>query len=205
MEKILGNLKTGVVFVVSAPAGTGKTTLVRMLLDEFSCISVSISCTTRPMRPGEIQNKDYHFISREEFEEKITEDEFLEYATVFGHYYGTLREDIEKEKRKGNHVILVIDTQGALNLIKKNFPSVFIFISPPSLAELRERLFKRKTENQEDIDQRLIWAQKEITLSEHYHYRIINDNLFRAYEILRSILIAEEHKKERHETIRINE
>lgn len=205
MEKILGNLEHGLVFVVSAPAGTGKTTLVRMLQDEFPCVTGSISCTTRSMRPGEIQHKDYHFISREEFETKIKAGEFLEYATVFGQYYGTLRSDVEKELHKGNHVILVIDTQGALELKKKHFPATFIFISPPSLSELRERLFKRKTENQEDIDERLAWAQKEIELSQHYNYRIINDNLYRAYDILRSIVIAEEHRKEKHETARLNE
>lgn len=204
-EKLLGTLEKGLVFVISAPAGTGKTTLVRMLSDEFPCVYESISCTTRPMRPGEIEGKDYHFMSKEEFEDHIQKNDFLEYANVFGKYYGTLRSHVKQEQEKGHHVVLVIDTQGALKLKESGYPAIFIFVSPPSLSELRERLFKRKTENQEDIEQRLAWASRELEMSKHYNYQIVNDNLHRAYEILRSILIAEEHKKERYETTRFNE
>jgi len=197
-EKLLGTLTKGIVFVVSAPAGTGKTTLVRMLLDEFPCITESISCTTRPIRPGEITDKDYHFLSEKEFENKIEAGEFLEHASVFGNQYGTLKSHVEKQQVLGKHVILVIDTQGALELMSAKHPAVFIFIRPPSLAELRARLFKRKTENIEHIEERLSWAKKEIETAEKYDYQIVNDNLHRAYDILRSILIAEEHKKERY-------
>lgn len=198
MEKLLGKLKTGIVFVVSAPAGTGKTTLIRMLEDEFPCIAKSISCTTRPMRAGEIAEKDYHFISPEEFAGRLKKGEFLEHAQVFGQSYGTLKAHVEAKQQEGKHVILVIDTQGAEQLKESGYEAVFIFLRPPSLAELRARLFKRKTEATEHIEERLAWAQNELAMSRLYDYQIVNDNLHRAYEILRSILIAEEHKQERY-------
>ncbi len=193
--KILGNLEKGLVFVLSAPAGTGKTTLVRLLSDEFPMVVESISCTTRPPRAGEIPDRDYHFISREEFEMKIQKDDFLEYAEVFGYFYGTLKSEVLHQQKSGKHVVLVIDTQGALVLKEKHFSAVFIFVKPPSLVELRERLFKRKTEGDQHIEQRLNWATKEMQTGEqHYDYLIINDSLNHAYDVLRSIVIAEEHK-----------
>lgn len=195
MEKLLGNLTEGLVFVISAPAGTGKTTLVKMLCDEFISVADSISCTTRPPRAGEINGKDYYFLKKEDFEAKIAAGEFLEYAKVFDHYYGTLKEHVVQEQKKGKHVVLVIDTQGAMQLKEKKFPAIFIFISPPNFQELRERLFKRQTEHQEVIEQRLSWAKHEMTMMVNYDYHMVNDNLARAYEILRSIFIAEEHKK----------
>jgi guanylate kinase len=193
-HKLLGNLSKGLVFVLSAPAGTGKTTLLRMLVEEFPCVAGSISCTTREPRANEVKGKDYHFISNKEFEEKIKEGDFLEYAKVFGHYYGTSKEFVRKQQETGKHVILVIDTQGAMQLKEKNFPAVFIFVSPPSLDVLRERLSSRKTETKEAIENRLSWARDEMALSSKYDYHIINDDLHIAYEILRSILIAEEHR-----------
>jgi guanylate kinase len=192
-QKVLGNLPEGLIFVLSAPAGTGKTTLVSMLRSEFSCVTESISSTTRPPRGEEIPGKDYFFLTEAEFEAKIKAGEFLEYAKVFGHYYGTSKEYVTQQREKGKHVVLVIDTQGALQLMGK-FPATFVFVSPPSLQELRERLFKRKTETVEMIEQRLSWAKQEIELAGKYNYHIINDNLHTAYEVLRSILVAEEHK-----------
>ncbi len=184
----------GLVFVVSAPAGTGKTTLVKMILDEFPTIVGSVSCTTRPPRSGEIPGKDYHFLKKEEFEAKIQTGDFLEYAQVFDDYYGTSKEFVLEQQSKGKHVVLVIDTQGAMQLKEKKFPAIFIFISPPSLPELRERLFKRKTENIELVEKRLSWAMHEMAIANKYDYNIVNDNLYVAYDILRSIFIAEEHK-----------
>ncbi|NGX26771.1 MAG: Guanylate kinase [Chlamydiae bacterium] len=198
MEKVLGNLQKGLVFVISAPAGTGKTTLARMLIDEFPCVTESISCTTRPSRKGEMKDVDYHYIPKEEFTAKIDAGEFLEYAEVFGQYYGTLKFTVEKKLREKEHVILVIDTQGAMLLHEQNYPAVFIFIQPPSMGELRSRLFNRKTEEEEHIEERLKWAEHEIEMAKKYDYIITNDNLHRAYEILRSIFIAEEHKTERY-------
>lgn len=194
MTQVLGALKKGLLFVISAPAGTGKTTLVRMLKEEFSCIVESVSYTTRKMRPNEVPGRDYNFISPEEFEEKITEGEFLEYAQVFGNYYGTSKKFVESQEDKGKHVILVIDTQGALQLMKENLRAVFIFISPPSIEELRSRLYRRRSETDEVIEHRLSWAEKEMALSNKYDYHIVNENLKTAYDVLRSVLIAEEHK-----------
>jgi guanylate kinase len=192
-QKLLGNLSKGFVFVLSAPAGTGKTTLVRMLAQEFSCIYESVSCTTRPPRPDEVNGKDYYFLSKKEFENKIRQGDFLEYAEVFGYYYGTSYAHVFEQQEMGKHVFLVIDTQGAMQLKKKNFPAVYIFLSPPSLEELKERLIKRKTENIEVIEKRLSWAKAEIEMMANYDYHIVNDNLNQAYVILRSIVIAEEH------------
>ncbi len=186
-------MKKGLVFVISAPAGTGKTTLVKMLKDEFHNVVESVSFTTRPPRENEIPGRDYHFITKAEFEKKIKEGEFLEYAEVFHNYYGTSKKVVASQQEKGKHVVLVIDTQGAMQLMDR-LEAVFIFISPPSLEELRSRLCKRKSENQSAIETRLSWAEKEMTLASRYHYHIVNDNLKIAYDVLRSILIAEEHK-----------
>jgi len=193
-QKLLGNQSKGFVFVISAPAGTGKTTLVRMLSQEFPCIVESISCTTRPLRPGEVEGKDYHFLSREEFEEKIRQGDFLEHAEVFGYYYGTSRAYVLKQQELGKHVFLVIDTQGAMQLKKRDFPAFYVFVSPPSIDELKIRLVKRQTESIDVIEKRLSWAQKEMEMVSHYDYHIVNDNLNLAYAILRSIVIAEEHR-----------
>lgn len=186
-------MKRGFVFVISAPAGTGKTTLVKMLKEEFHQVVDSISFTTRPPRPNEVEGRDYHFITKEQFKQKIQEGEFLEYAEVFHQYYGTSRKFVEMQQEKGKHVILVIDTQGAMQLMGR-FDAVYIFISPPSLEELMARLYRRKSEDEEAIRTRLSWAEKEMALAPKYNYHIVNDNLKVAYEVLRSILIAEEHR-----------
>ncbi len=183
----------GLVFVISAPAGTGKTTLVKMLEDEFHNVVDSVSFTTRPPRVNEVAGRDYHFITEPEFLQKIEEGEFLEYAKVFDYYYGTSKKIVEAQRGKGKHVVLVIDTQGALQLMGK-IDAVYIFIAPPSLEELRVRLHKRKSEDDAAIEKRLSWAEKEIALASRYNYLIVNDQLKVAYDALRSILIAEEHK-----------
>jgi guanylate kinase len=193
-QKLLGSLSKGIIFVLSAPAGTGKTTLVHMLTKEFDCIEESISCTTRPHRHNESQGKDYHFLSNEKFDSMIQRGDFLEYAEVFGYYYGTSREYVLKTQKKGKHVILVIDTQGAMRLKEEGFPAVFIFVSPPSMQELRTRLTNRKTDSLQSIEERLAWAEREMSTIPNYDYHIVNDNLENAYTILRSIVIAEEHK-----------
>ncbi len=195
--KILGNLLDGIVFVVSAPAGTGKTTLVKKLVLEFPDALVhGITCTTREKRAVESHGEDYHFVSKEEFLEKKEKGEFLEDANIYGYSYGTLRKTVVENQQKGKHVILVIDTQGAMQ-IKKVMPAVFIFISPPSLEIQKMRLQERKTETLDDLTKRLTLAKQEITLAEEYDYHIINDKLDVAYDVLRSIIIAEEHKTQR--------
>lgn len=193
MTKVLGNLNRGLLFIVSAPAGTGKTTLVHKLVAEFPCVVESISCTTRLPRAGEIQDVHYHFMDAAEFERKIEDGDFLEYVVLYGKYYGTQRSWVEKRLNEGKHVILVIDTQGGLQL-KGKVAATFIFIQPPSVDVLRQRLTDRQTENKEGIEQRLGWAKKEIADGLQYDYQIINDHLDTAYQVLRSILIAEEHR-----------
>lgn len=192
--KLLGNLKTGLTFVMSAPAGTGKTTLVNLLINEFPCVVGSISYTTRKIRAGEIPGVHYHFISEPEFEKKIANGEFLEHVKLYGNYYGTAYKSLKDQQAQGKHVFLVIDTQGALQLLKDRFPATFIFVSPPSLDVLRQRLRNRKTESEFVIEERLEWAKKEIEIAREYDYYIVNDDLATAYQVLRSIVIAEEHR-----------
>ena len=191
--KLLGGLERGLVFVVSAPAGTGKTTLVRMLTDEFDCVAESVSYTTRKMRPGESEGKDYYFVSDEEFERMAKAGEFLEHASVFGHSYGTSKKTVEERLCRGKHVVLVIDTQGAQS-VKKMLDAVFIFIRPPNFEELKKRLHGRQSDTRESIETRLSWAEREMEAAKRYDYLIVNENLHLAYQILRAIFIAEEHK-----------
>lgn len=193
-NSFLENFLTGIVFVLSAPAGTGKTTLVRMLSQELDYVVESISYTTRPPRPNETEGKDYFFISKKEFESKARAGDFLEYATVFGYNYGTSYEYVASQQKMGRHVFLVIDTQGAMQLKKKEFPAVYIFLSPPSLEVLKDRLLKRKTENKKALAQRLSWAEQELKEINNYDYHIVNDSLEHACTVLRSIVIAEEHR-----------
>lgn len=190
---LLGSGKKKLLFVVSAPAGTGKTTLVQMLLKEFPAVKASISCTTRLPRQGEIPGHHYYFLSEAEFTQRIASGDFLEYVTLFGHYYGTSKKFLERQQQEGSHIYLTIDTQGAMQL-KGKIPAIFIFIRPPSLEELRRRLETRQTETKEAIDRRISWAEKELLLADEYDYQIINDDLVRAYDIFRSILIAEDHR-----------
>lgn len=196
-EKLLGNLEKGLLFIVSGPAGTGKTSLVNRLLQEFSCVIASISFTTRKMRPGEVSGVNYHFVSREEFEHKVARGDFLEHVSLYGDYYGTAYATVQEKLDAGKHVVLVIDTQGAL-LLKGKTQGVFIFIKPPSLDTLRQRLLHRKTESVEVIEERLSYAKGEIDAMSHYDYCIVNDDFEIAYQVLRSIFIAEEHRCIRH-------
>ncbi len=191
--KVLGDLRRGHIFVISAPAGTGKTTLVRMLTKEFSCVVESVSYTTRPMRSQEIEGCDYHFISESEFKKKIQEEEFLEYAFVFGYYYGTSKKYVEEKLAQGKHVALVIDTQGAMAL-KDKIDATFIFIRPPNFEELKKRLCGRQSDTEDAIATRLSWANQEMSMAKNYNYLVVNENLEMAYDVLRSIFIAEEHK-----------
>lgn len=178
---IFGKVKQGLIFIVSAPAGTGKTTLVEMILSEFPAeMQRSISCTTRSPRGKEKDGVDYIFLTQEEFEKDIAEGAFLEYAKVFEQYYGTLKSTVLSSQLAGKHVFLVIDTQGALYL-KDKIEGVFIFIMPPNLETLRERLVRRDTDTQEAIDLRLSYAQQEMEKAQYYDYIIVNDDLEQSY------------------------
>lgn len=193
MESLLGHETKKQIFVVSAPAGTGKTTLVNKLIEEFPGIIASISYTTRQPRPGEIEGVHYNFISDAAFQAKIAASDFLEYVQLYGTYYGTSRQWIADQQNQGKHIVLVIDTQGALKL-KGHLPATFVFIKPPSQEVLRTRLMKRQTESLEMVEKRLEWARQELEAAQQYDYQIINDDLAIAYQILRSIVIAECHR-----------
>lgn len=194
--------KEGLIFIVSAPAGTGKTTLVKRLVQEFPHVKTGISYTTRKPRQGEINGVDYNFIEESEFKAKIHAGELLEYVQLYGFYYGTSSSWVEEQIKNGHHVVLVIDTQGGLNLklkgsslgLKSKVHAVFIFIEPPSLEELKRRLLIRKTEPDHVIEQRLACAAREMQQGKQYDYKIINDQIDAAYHVLRSILVAEEHR-----------
>lgn len=181
-------------FVISAPAGTGKTTLVGRLIAHNKGYVRSITCTTRPKRPGEKEKKDYHFLTEQAFQKRKARGEFLESATVFGYNYGTSKRDVLRLLRAGQHVFLVIDTQGAMELKRQRVPAVLIFISPPSLAVLKSRLEKRKTEDAVKIKERLAWAKQELRMIGAYDYHVVNDDLETAYAVLKSIVVAEEHR-----------
>lgn len=192
-QKCLGNRTVGLTFVVSAPAGAGKTTLVNMLTNEFSSVKASISCTTRPKRADERDGEHYFFLTEEEFEKKVRAGEFLEHVTLFGYRYGTSKEVVRSMQKEGFHVVLVIDTQGALLLMGKE-PVISIFILPPSLEELGRRLMQRKSESDESLEKRLKEAEREMSQAACYDYVIVNDDLATAYQVLKSIFIAEEHR-----------
>lgn len=193
MGSLLGERKEGLIFIISAPAGTGKTTLVGKLMKEFPSIVASISYTTRPPREGELQGVHYHFISQKEFEEKIHAGDFLEYVKLYDTYYGSSKQWIAEQQKIGMNIVLVIDTQGALKL-KGKIPAVLIFIRPPSIDILKSRLIKRQTETPGMIETRIDWAQMELEAARQYDYQVMNDDLESAYQILRSIFIAECHR-----------
>lgn len=191
--QLLGNIERGRTFIVSAPAGTGKTTLIEMLKEEFPCVIQSVSFTTRAPRQNEIDGVHYNFIDENEFKRRIEGDEFLEYVQLYGDFYGTSKKWLEEKLSQGKHVVLVIDTQGA-KWVKKRIEHTSIFVMPPSLAELRRRITERRTESDRSIEERLKWAEKEIDAIVNYDYLIVNDDLSVAYGVLRSIFIAEEHR-----------
>ena len=173
--------------IVSAPSGTGKTTLCRMLMRDFNCLELSISSTTRAPRgfgrDAEVPGKDYVFISKKEFEEAIKRDEFAEWAEVHGNYYGTSKKTIEGLFQKGKSVLLDIDVQGA-ELLRKAYPgqNFSVFISPPSIEELERRLRARQTDSDNTINTRLNNAKIEMAESSHFDVVIVNDDLEKAYK-----------------------
>jgi guanylate kinase len=193
VEKVLGTKGKGRFFVISAPAGAGKTTLVDRLISEFPCIKRSVTCTTREARKGEIEGEHYFFLTSEKFNEMIEKKAFLEHVKLFKNSYGTPKQWILEQKDEGNHVILVIDTQGAMK-IKETLDATLVFISPPSLEVLRQRLLHRKTESSKSMENRLSEAEREMEMMDNYDYNIVNEDLETAYQVLRSVFIAEEHR-----------
>ncbi len=181
-------MATGKLFIVAAPSGGGKTSLLKKVLSELENFSVSVSYTTRPPRENETHTSDYHFISPEEFKRMIERDEFLEHAEVFGYHYGTSRGEIEKQLAQGHSLVLEIDWQGARQVRRTKPGTVSIFILPPSMAALRERLERRGQDSPETIAHRLDMAQEEIRHHREFDAVIVNDDFDRACGQLKRLL-----------------
>lgn len=178
----------GKLFVISGSSGVGKGTLLKLFLEKHPEFKLSVSCTTRTPRDGEVQGVNYFFITRENFSELIERNEFLEWAEFSGNMYGTQKAYVEKKLAEGKNLILELDTVGALN-VKKIMPEAcLIFILPPSLEELESRLRGRHTESEDAIQKRLNTVKAEIERSEEFDYKIINDNLDKALNELESIM-----------------
>ncbi len=181
----------GILYIVSAPSGAGKSSLVNALIKRLSYVFLSISHTTRPMRPGEEQGQHYHFVNRDEFQSMVAKGDFLEHAQVFDNYYGTSRSYVERELDKGHDVILEIDWQGAAQVRAAMPDSQSIFILPPSLDSLQERLEKRAQDDDDVIARRMRDAVSEMSHYDEYDYLIINDDFYKALDDLCSVFIAQ--------------
>jgi len=191
----------GILFVISAPSGAGKTTLVEAFRQTPEFV-YSVSCTTRPARTGEIEGEDYHFLSESDFLARVQAGEFLEYAKVHGHYYGTLRNPVLNNLKNGVDVLIDIDTQGAAAI--RNCDDEFIrqaladvFIMPPNLEELQRRLIKRGTETPKQVELRLMNAAREMELWRDYRYTIISQSVEEYLEKFRHIMGAERYLSRR--------
>ncbi|ADQ07416.1 guanylate kinase [Caldicellulosiruptor hydrothermalis 108] len=190
-------MREGLLIVISGPAGTGKGTVVGRLLEKNTNIKLSISKTTRKPRPGEKEGVNYFFVSREQFEEEIKNERFLEYAEYNNNYYGTPKDFVFEALEKGYDVILEIETKGALQIKKVFSDAVLIFLLPPSIEELYKRLVKRGTESEDEIRARLEIAKNEIKLVPEYDYCVINDNVDDAAEKIQKIIEVEKLKSRR--------
>lgn len=190
-------MSRGVLVVVSGFSGAGKGTIMKSLMAKYDNYALSVSATTRSPRPGEEDGREYFFRTREEFEEMIRQDQLIEYAQYVENYYGTPRTYVEEQLAAGRDVILEIEIQGARK-IKKKFPeAVLVFVTAPSMAELRGRLVGRGTESQEVIRQRLARAAKEAEGVEEYDYLLVNDDLEKAVDTLHDIIQSEHHSMKR--------
>ena len=174
-------------YVISGSSGVGKGTVLKGFLDKNPEFTLSISCTTRPPRPGEVDGVNYFFVSHEEFQKSIEEDKFLEYAQFAGNFYGTKKRYIKECLEQGKNVILEIDTKGALQVKKRMPEAVLIFICPPSFEELEKRLRGRHTEDEETIQRRLSEAKAELERAENFDYKIINDSVENAIKSIEKI------------------
>lgn len=186
-----------IVLVVSAPSGGGKTTICREFLKAFPEVSFSVSSTTRPARPGEVNGRDYWFVSREEFLGKMEKGGFVEWAENFGHFYGTSVEEVERARCLGRDILLDVDTRGGKTL-RSRFPEgVFVFILPPSIDVLKERLSQRGSEDGEALRLRISRAMDEIQESVWYNYLIINEDLKVSIDALKAVYTAEKIRVKR--------
>ncbi len=183
--------REGVLYVISAPSGAGKTTICKMIKSHEPELRQSISYTTRAMRAGEEEGVDYHFVTRETFDRMVSEGAFAEWAEVHGNCYGTARATLEEARLAGADILLDIDFQGAAQLRISDVDGVFIFVLPPSLNELRKRLEGRNTESHDVIEQRMTNATEEIAHAAQFDYLVVNDVFDKAVEEVRAIMLAE--------------
>ena len=189
--------REGLLYIVSAPSGAGKTTLLKRVMQYFPDIRFSISYTTRPPRSGERDGEDYHFISPQQFQQMVEKEAFAEWAEVLGNRYGTALDSIRESRSQGVDLILDIDSQGARQIEERFNGGVFIFILPPSLDVLKQRLKARKVDRQQVIQFRVAQARNEMKQARWYDYIIVNDRIEEATEQLKSIIIAERCRRER--------
>ena len=193
-----GFKRRGVLFVLSSPSGAGKSTIARTLLASDSQLEMSVSYTTRSPRPGEKDGVDYHFVDLETFRAMVAANEFLEWAHVFGHRYGTPKAHVEKILSAGRDALFDIDWQGAQQLFQLAGGDVVrVFILPPSLTILRERLINRRTDSPEVIDARMDRAANEVSHWDGYDYVLVNDNVEQCFDCVKTILAAERLKRSR--------
>jgi guanylate kinase len=190
--------RRGLMFILSSPSGTGKTTIARRLLDHDADIRMSVSVTTRPIRPGEVDGRDYHFASQDEFDRMVEAEEFMEWAHVFGHSYGTPKAQIRAGLKTGQDFLFDIDWQGTQQLFQKAETDVVrVFLLPPSLDELRRRLTSRGTDSAEVIAGRMSRAQAEISHWDGYDYVIVNDDIDACFAKVIQILASERMRRAR--------
>lgn len=187
----------GLLFIVSAPSGAGKTTLCREVVKQLPGLRHSVSYTTRKPRPGEVDSRDYFFLDEGGFRKKIERGEFLEWAEVHGHLYGTCWDQVMARGEQGMDLILDIDAQGAMQLKKKEIEGVYIYILPPSFEVLKARLMERRSDAPDEINRRLRKAREEIWSYREYYYLIINDDVKRAMTELQAVIIAERIRMKR--------
>jgi guanylate kinase len=188
--------KKGILIVLSGPSGAGKGTICKALLQRGD-YWLSVSATTRNPRAGEIEGKNYYFISKEDFVKKIEDEDFLEYAEVYGNYYGTPRSKVINALESGKNVILEIDIQGALKVKDAYAGGVFIFILPPSMEELKQRIINRGSETPESLMTRFKSAYQEINYVSKYNYAVVNDTVEEAVKKIESIIVAEKCRVDR--------
>ncbi len=187
----------GLLFIVSAPSGAGKTTLCREVAAQITGLRHSVSYTTRKPRPGETDGRDYFFLDEGGFRKKAERGEFIEWAEVHGHLYGTAWDQVLMHGEQATDLILDIDTQGAMQLKKKEVDGVYIYILPPSFDALKARLMERKSDSLDEISRRLRKAREEIWSYREYNYLIINDDVKRAMTELQAVILAERIKMKR--------
>jgi guanylate kinase len=187
--------RRGLLLVVSAPSGTGKTTVCRHLLRSVPGMSFSVSCTTRARRPGERHGRDYYFITEDEFRRMIRGRRFLEWARVHGNLYGTPRDEVYRRIRAGRHVVLDIDVQGGEQVKRKSPEAVLVFLVPPSWRELRRRLANRRDTPPDQVRLRLKAARAEMRRARFYDYVVVNDRLSDTVASLAAIIVAETHRQ----------